>query len=703
MFKKLKIRSKILVSVLATALMVGLSLSTVSLVSFYNVKSNLDATNRQLLSEVSGSSSDTLKAQSVSYIAKIASRQAEKFNVIFSNVQSDVSSIALGTQNIYANKSDFKNAELPTPKETKKGDPNDPNSANSAMYCKGQKTQAVQNEMLLLGNIEQVVKPLYINNPDINVVSVATETGIYYCHSTDNNMEEFDPRTRKWYTDAIKAYKSGKKDAVWQDTYKDIVTGSLCVTCSKVFTDANGEILGVAAVDSYVDTIVNEIDSEDMSELGNIILSNSSGNIIMTSKNINAEVSKSFEKIFNKAFSGEKTIEIDKKSYALFSYPVETTGWQLFVLKDEAEILALAKSLGSQIATALQTSSEYISSTLRNLILILLITLIILIIFSIIVAKFTSQKITVPLKNLADEASRIGKGVFKRKIKVDSDDEVGELAKSFNKMTKDVVTYMRNFRKTTKEKEKISSELKVAKKIQESMLPCIFPPFPQRHDFDVFASMKPARMVGGDFYDFFLVDEDHLALVIGDVSGKGIAAALFMVITKTLIKNQAQCGHSPEKVFELVNEQLIENNDAGMFVTAFMGILNLKTGEFVYSNAGHNKPLVYKSSNGFNWIDTKPGFVLAGMDGIKYKLEKMQLEPNDMLYMYTDGVTEAHSAENALFSDEKLINTLNIPEVKSADIKTIVSKIDGEIKTFTEGAEQSDDITMLMIKYNGQE
>ena len=185
MFKKLKIRSKILVSVLATALMVGLSLSTVSLVSFYNVKSNLDATNRQLLSEVSGSSSDTLKAQSVSYIAKIASRQAEKFNVIFSNVQSDVSSIALGTQNIYANKSDFKNAELPTPKETKKGDPNDPNSANSAMYCKGQKTQAVQNEMLLLGNIEQVDKPLYINNPDVNDARIRISNLLAQLHSME--------------------------------------------------------------------------------------------------------------------------------------------------------------------------------------------------------------------------------------------------------------------------------------------------------------------------------------------------------------------------------------------------------------------------------------------------------------------------------------------------------------------------------------
>jgi sigma-B regulation protein RsbU (phosphoserine phosphatase) len=186
-----------------------------------------------------------------------------------------------------------------------------------------------------------------------------------------------------------------------------------------------------------------------------------------------------------------------------------------------------------------------------------------------------------------------------------------------------------------------------------------FPAFPEREEFDIYATMQPAKEVGGDFYDFFLIDSDHLALVIADVSGKGVPAALFMVIAKTLIKNQTLAGMEPADVFTAVNTQLCENNDAGMFVTGWMGILEISTGRFTYANAGHNPPLIRKKDGEYEYLKARAGLVLAGMEGIRYRQYEIMLEPGDGLYLYTDGVTEATNEENTLYGEDRLRDILN--------------------------------------------
>ena len=186
----------------------------------------------------------------------------------------------------------------------------------------------------------------------------------------------------------------------------------------------------------------------------------------------------------------------------------------------------------------------------------------------------------------------------------------------------------------TAEKQRIGAELDVAKNIQASMLPCIFPAFPERKEFDIYAAMEPAKEVGGDFYDFFLVDPDHLAIVIADVSGKGVPAALFMVITKTLIKNHVQMGESPGQAFTAVNQTLCENNEAGLFVTAWMGILTISTGELVYTNAGHNPPLLGRAEGSFAYLKMRSGLVLAGMEGIIYREAHLKLEAGYPVSVY---------------------------------------------------------------------
>lgn len=292
----------------------------------------------------------------------------------------------------------------------------------------------------------------------------------------------------------------------------------------------------------------------------------------------------------------------------------------------------------------------------------------------------------------------ISGGDLDYQLNIHTGDEIESLAGAFNTMTTRLQTYIQDLTAVTAEKERIGAELGVATQIQASMLPCIFPAFPGRPEFDIFADMHPAKEVGGDFYDFFMTDDDHLWVVMADVSGKGVPAALFMVIAKTLLKNHAGFQASPAEVLETVNNQLCESNDAGMFVTTFIGRLEISTGQFVFANAGHNFPLVRRQGGDFDWLKTKPNFILAGMEDIHYQNHEITLSAGDRLFLYTDGVTEALNPAQALYSDDRLIQTLNQPEVRTMGIEALISYMKEDIHTFADGAAQADDITMLVLE-----
>ena len=248
---------------------------------------------------------------------------------------------------------------------------------------------------------------------------------------------------------------------------------------------------------------------------------------------------------------------------------------------------------------------------------------------------------------------------------------------------------------------RIDKELEFAREIQLSSLPTVFPPYPDRPEFDIFAAIFTAKEVGGDFYDFFMIDEDHLAIVIADVSGKGIPAALFMMTSKTMIQNLAESGRSPAKIFTDANRHLCDNNEAEMFVTAFLGILEISTGKFTYVNAGHNKPLFRQSSKGYDWIHTKPGFILAGLDTTQYKQAEITLNSGDLIFFYTDGITEAMDQSGELFGNDRLKDFLNTPEVIHSDPYNLIRIVKEEIDKFANNAPQADDITMLAFQYKG--
>lgn len=315
----------------------------------------------------------------------------------------------------------------------------------------------------------------------------------------------------------------------------------------------------------------------------------------------------------------------------------------------------------------------------------------------------------VPVKSLSQAAALFVKDKESTKktqtaisqLNIHTGDEIEELSESIKTMEMEINDYIDHLTEVTAEKERMGAELNIATQIQASMLPCIFPAFPDRNEFDIYASMDPAKEVGGDFYDFFLIDEDHIALVMADVSGKGVPAALFMVIAKTLLKNTAQSGISPKEVLSQVNTQLCENNEAEMFVTVWLGIMQISTGHMVCANAGHEYPAIRRVGGQYELLHDKHGFVLAGMEGSRYREYEITLEKGDSLFVYTDGVPEATNAENELFGTDRMLEALN--QNPDAASEEVIREVQKAMEVFVKQAPQFDDITMLSMIYKGKE
>lgn len=334
---------------------------------------------------------------------------------------------------------------------------------------------------------------------------------------------------------------------------------------------------------------------------------------------------------------------------------------------------------------------------------IVLITFLVIVAVIIVFVLYLMKRLVGPVGVLSREVRRFGESgerteeAVRSLSSIKTRDEIQTLAEQIDKMEQDMLSYVDNIRKITAEKERIGTELALAAKIQENMLPNSFPPFPDRSEFDLYATMTPAKEVGGDFYDFFLVDEDHLCLVMADVSGKGVPAALFMMASKTVLANNAMQGKSPAEILEETNAAVCARNQEEMFVTVWLGILEISTGKLVAANAGHEYPAICYGGGRYELYKDRHGFVIGGMSGMKYKNYELTLTPGTRLFVYTDGIPEATSRGNELFGTDRMVEALN--KNPSADpcetLKNVRSAVDG----FVKDAEQFDDMTMLCLVY----
>ena len=369
------------------------------------------------------------------------------------------------------------------------------------------------------------------------------------------------------------------------------------------------------------------------------------------------------------------------------SYPVAYGGRTVAFISVEIPMLTLERDINNFVVRVIIVSG-----------IIMLLLLVVDIIF-------LMKAIIRPIITVASEAEKfVGNNaeISDKLEKIKTHDEIQRLSESLLHLEIDIKDYIENITKITAEKERIGAELNVATQIQADMLPSIFPAFPDRKEFDIYATMTPAKEVGGDFYDFFLIDNDHIAMVMADVSGKGVPAALFMVIAKTLIKNHAQLGeYSPTKVLMSANEQLCEGNKAELFVTVWLAILEISTGKGKAANAGHEHPVLRRKDGKYELVEYRHSPAVATMEGIRFKEHDFELHPGDSLFVYTDGVPEATNASNELFGTDRMLEVLN--RDPSAPPRTVLANIKAAVDEFVGSAPQFDDLTMLGFTYFGAE
>jgi sigma-B regulation protein RsbU (phosphoserine phosphatase) len=403
-----------------------------------------------------------------------------------------------------------------------------------------------------------------------------------------------------------------------------------------------------------------------------------------------------------KALTPVRVVEAEGTQYYMSGAPMSSIGWTIIntASKEEADkpTVMLEEQYDSILGEAVASYSEEISQA-KRMILILLIVVVFLSISS---ALVLSKRIVKPLNTMTRtmETLSVTREQFRMEDTYRTGDEIEVLAEKFASLSARTIHYVGQVKKVTAEKERIKSELGMATAIQVSQLPHLFPAFPDRKEFDIYASMTPAKEVGGDFYDFFMLDEDHLGLVMADVSGKGVPAALFMVIAKTLIKNRAQMGGSPAEVLAYVNEQLCEGNDAELFVTVWFAILELSTGKGIAANAGHEHPVLRRSGGDYELVVYRHSPAVATLPGIRFREHEFELHPGDRVFVYTDGVPEAINVKEEDYGSDRMLAALNScpPDTPMKETLRLVRE---DLDRFAGEMPQFDDVTMMAIDYKG--
>ena len=504
-------------------------------------------------------------------------------------------------------------------------------------------------------------------------------------------------------------------ELIFTDVEVDAFTGDVGIVCA-VPVYINGRIAAVVGSDLFLTSMQEAIQSSEENG-GFLFVVNSKGHVVFSPKNEgtfsvivgssasdlrhseNSELA-TLLRDSQRGTTGLREVTVDGEEYYMVGSPIGSLGWTLvsvFSKEMAAKPGVMMEQKYNEIQSeATETYNKDLDTTRRNTFLIILAAFALLLAAGIILGK----RIVRPLNLITENIQNLKEGnlEFKMQKEFETGDEIEVLADSFANISHKTVMYMDEIRNVTAEKERVATELQMANQIQESMLPSIFPAFPERDEFDIFARMDPAKEVGGDFYDFFLIDDDHLCMVIADVSGKGVPAALFMMASKIIIQSVAMLGYSPAVILKRTNESICANNKMDMFVTVWLGILEISTGKLTASNAGHEYPYIKKDGR-FELYKDKHGFVIGGMDGEEYSEYSLQMNPGDMLFTYTDGVVEANTNRKELFGTERLTDVLNSRSNPSCE--ELVEDVKAAVNTFVDNAPQFDDCTMLAFRYNG--
>jgi sigma-B regulation protein RsbU (phosphoserine phosphatase) len=703
----MNIRARILVQTLSAAAVFTIVLGMVFFFSVAGIRNTVLANSNVLGDSAAEVGAYALEVQLTEKIDRIAQDIALILDERFSRIENHTRMTADIAGSFYTAWQGWNPKALPrvTPGEIPPPEP-------YFYIVPGVNYSEIRTELELAGNINEMLKQITVVG-GIATNAISSETGYIIAMDTSPwPLADFDPRTFNWYTGAKKA-----EGLYWTDVYEDYRGRGPVIACSAPLYEQIGRnriLRGIAQSTVMLSDLSQIIDSNGVGRSGQLFLLNRSGIKIYSSSG--AEISlgeggavygenyldSSNQSLYSLGLSmtlgaaGMTELEMDGVPVYVAYAPVQTLGWSLGVAIPVQEISSLASLIENQIWKITDDTKagmdRYILLLAGLIAFMLLVMLFGIGVFSV---RFT-HAITGPILALNEGVHEVAGGNLEREVIVKTGDEIEQLAVSFNMMTSQLRKHIQEIARTSADRQRIDTELDIATRIQMSMLPNVFPPFKGRkNEFDLYAEVHPAKEVGGDFYDFFFVDDDHLAIIVADVSGKGIPAALFMAISKTLIKNHVQGGEDPALAMEIVNKQLCDNNIADMFVTAWLCVLEISSGRLVYINAGHNPPLVKHGGQDFVFLVSPPDLVLAGMDDTLYHRREMQLEGGDMLFLYTDGIVEAEGPDEAFYGKERLRTFLNANATQA--LREMLPSLRSDIAAFAGGAEQSDDITMLAI------
>ena len=698
MGKKKTIRQSIQKMALQVSIAALVVTIAVGVVSMLNIKKRVISDSARLGESAAENSAGILKEQIESNLLTITESKAEYASSQFGRLAGYVRQYASYLHYLYLNEEQYNPVEVLPP---------DNKNAGKLVLMRDFANDNislpdVKDEIGLLGNVEPMfASAMSVDGDIITTIYLGTESGVMISYDKYSDSGEsqgnYNFFESSWYTQAKEA-----ETLIFTDTYLDGYGRGETISCAAPFYDAADNFAGVVSMDVLISDINNSVIAMDYVNGAYAFLLDTNGKVIAAPEafrdtvgnNIVTDDNARLHGIADQILSGKSGIAATDQAYYAYA-PIEGIDWILGVYFPTSVITEKTDDITAVISENTSDTAQSIQNSILLAITIFVAGFIIIVIGVYFISKVFADRVVQPLLFLQKDVQMISKGNLEHRAKIIQDDEIGELANAFNNMSASLQEYIKNLSSVMAEKERIGAELNVATQIQADMLPSIFPAFPEREEFDIYATMQPAKEVGGDFYDFFLVDEDHLAVVIADVSGKGVPAALFMVIAKTLLKNRAQMGDSPAKVLEVVNNQLCENNKAEMFVTVWFGVMQISTGKIVAANAGHEKPIIRKADGEFEIFKDKHGFVMGAMEGMKYKEYEFEIEKGGCLFVYTDGVPEATSSESELFGMERLVQVLN--EEKDAPLPDILKSVKGSIDKFVKDAPQFDDITMLAL------
>lgn len=508
---------------------------------------------------------------------------------------------------------------------------------------------------------------------------------IYAYRTKDNNIVidedfnsiEYNYPEQKWYKE-ISSKVNKKDNIVWSSPYYEKEgSNTLMITVGSGIYDDNDNLIGISTVDWEISSVARRVSNIKPTQNTFSLFANKEDDyvIVSTDKYLDNEklVGKSLKNIpwYNDNLKQITYMTYQNKKYIPYVKYLEN-GMVLIVNIPKTELFYSA----IMSVTALFFVLMFISIVMSSLLYVVL-------------RKYIMR----PIYKLTSIARRISKGETDIQIKVEKPEEFVQLASTFDKMTNDI-------KQITRERVRIISELSIAKSIQASSLPDVFPAFPDRNEFDIFASMQPAKEVGGDFYDFYFIDDDNFMFLIADVSGKGVPAALFMMTVKTLINNMAQFGYSPKELIETINNKVCTSNKQGFFVTMLIGIVNLNTGEINYINCGHNQPLVKTKDGKYEYLNLDSNIVIGAFEKSEFNIYSTRLAEGDTIFLYTDGITEALNSDNEIYGENRLIESINNADCDN--IEQVAEKVKNDVINYMGECEQSDDITMLIFKYKNE-